>query len=142
MCHSKRRTILTKTESLHNVYVVPFLLHHQTKRNRYIQTNSLKEWILNSNWYQKVWRGIKTSSKQNLILFTFWRKTQSLSVLFADRQPKTWLHRHENVLFSSHLSSLSKLILILLFARIRLSIFLNSFVPVIESYVMTKSMKE
>ena len=81
---------LTKTESLHNVYVVPFLLHHQTKRNMYIQTSL---WV-NFEFGQyfivtttlKVYKK-KTSSKQTLILSTFWKK-QSLNVLFADRQPK------------------------------------------------------
>ena len=60
---------LTKTESLHNVYVVPFLLHHQTKRNMYIQT-SLKRVNFEFDQYFKVTTTLKVY-KRNFIKTNF-----------------------------------------------------------------------
>ena len=60
---------LTKTESLHNVYVVPFLLHHQTERNMYIQT-SLKRVNSEFGQYFKVTTTLKVY-KRNFIKTNF-----------------------------------------------------------------------
>ena len=122
---------LTKTESLHNVYVVPFLLHHQTKRNMYIQTSL---WV-NFEFGQyfivtttlKVYKK-KTSSKQTLILSTFWKK-QSLNVLFADRQPKLDCIG-KKITFLKLINSMFHFGIDICKNKI---IFFNSFVPVVKS---------